>query len=162
MRKLVEVQQAKELMSQAINWSVFKWLFEKPRVRQTADRANAALDKLNRAVKARWRDEVKATYKKLSVKNPGSARGQQKGLPPPESTDSQMRFLVEKVKEADDAAERAREDAEETFDEAEKQLSVSMAREGCRKAIQSWELHEKAIRRAEAAEQKLDRDEPGS
>jgi hypothetical protein len=41
-------------------------------------------------------------------------------------------------------------DAEETFDEAERQLSTSLAREGCRKAIQSWELHEKAIRRAEA------------
>jgi hypothetical protein len=40
-------------------------------------------------------------------------------------------------------------DAEATFDLAEKQLSTSMAREGCRKAIHSWELHEKAIRKAE-------------
>jgi len=41
-------------------------------------------------------------------------------------------------------------DAEATFDEAEKQLSTRLAREGCRKAIESWDLHEKAIRKAEA------------
>ncbi len=37
-----------------------------------------------------------------------------------------------------------------TFDEAEKQLSTSLAREGCRKAIQSWDLHEAAIHKAKA------------
>jgi hypothetical protein len=41
MRKLPEVQHAKELMTEAMDWSTFKWLFEKSRVRQTADRANA-------------------------------------------------------------------------------------------------------------------------
>ena len=45
MRKLLEVQQAKELMNEAKDWSVFKWLFEKPRVRETADLANDALDR---------------------------------------------------------------------------------------------------------------------
>jgi hypothetical protein len=40
-------------------------------------------------------------------------------------------------------------DAEETFDKAEKQLSTALAREGCRKAILSWDLHEKAIHKAE-------------
>jgi len=54
------------------------------------------------------------------------------------------------VKEADDQAHHARMDAERTFDEAERRLSTSMAREGCKKAIHSWDLHEKAIRRAEA------------
>jgi len=28
MRKLAEVQEAKELMNQAIDWSVFKWMFD--------------------------------------------------------------------------------------------------------------------------------------
>ncbi len=59
-------------------------------------------------------------------------------------------LIAKKVKEADDEAYRARMDAEETFDQAEKQLSTSLAREGCRKAIHSWELHEKAIRKAES------------
>jgi hypothetical protein len=30
-------------------------------------------------------------------------------------------------------------------------MSTNLARKGCRQAIESWELHEKAIRRAEAA-----------
>jgi hypothetical protein len=148
MRKLIEVQQAKELMEEASDWSTFKWMFEKPRVRETADRANAALDKLERTVKARWSDEVKAEYKE--IKSAGAKRGQQKEQLPEHTGDPQIRLLVEKVMEADKAAKRAREDAEETFDVAEKQLSTSLAREGCKKAIHSWELHEKAIRKAES------------
>jgi hypothetical protein len=42
-------------------------------------------------------------------------------------------------------------DAEDTFDEGERKLSVSMARDGARKALATYDLHEKAIRRAEAA-----------
>jgi hypothetical protein len=137
MQKLPEVQQAKALMNEAIDWSVFKWLLEKPKVRAAADRANDALDRLERAVRARWSDQLKAAYKELSSRAPQTA-------------DPQIRLLVEKVKEAHDAAHRARMDAEETFDEAERQLSTSLAREGCKKAIHSWALYEKAIRRAEA------------
>ena len=42
MDKLPEVETAKALMNEAVTWSVMKWLREKNRVRQTADRANAA------------------------------------------------------------------------------------------------------------------------
>jgi hypothetical protein len=150
MRKLPEVQEAKELMNEAIEWSVFKWMFEKPRVRETADRANDVLDRLERSVKSRWSDEVKIAFKKLPGKATGTTRGQQKGGQAPQITDPQITLLLEKIKEADDAARRARMDAEKTFDEAERQLSTSLAREGCKKAIHSWELHEKAIRKAEA------------
>jgi hypothetical protein len=147
MRKLAEVQEAKELMNEAIDWSVFRWMFEKPRVRETADRANDALDHLERTVKARWSDELKAALRELS----GRGGRHQKSQQPPQTTDPEIRLLAEKIKDADDAARRAKMDAEETFDEAERQLSTSLAREGCKKAIHSWELHEKAIRKAEAA-----------
>jgi hypothetical protein len=149
MRKLPEVQQAKELMNDAKNWSVFTWMLEKSRVRETADQANAALDRLERATKARWSDEVKAEYKKLSGKT-GAAGGQQKEQQPLQTSDHPIRLLIEKVIEADSIARRSRMDAEKTFDEAERQLSKSLAQEGCKKAIHSWELHEKAIRKAEA------------
>ena len=149
MRKLSEVQEAKDLMNEAIDWSVFKWMFEKPRVRETADRANDVLDRLERTVKSRWSDEVKIAFEKLSGKAGGTARGQQKGEQAPQITRPQITLLLEKIKKADDAARRARMDAEKTFDEAERQLSTSLAREGCKKAIHSWELHEKAIRKAE-------------
>jgi hypothetical protein len=150
MRELTEVQEAKELMNEATDWSVFKWLFEKPRVREAADRANDALDRLERTVKARWSDQLKAVSIERPAKAAGDARRRQKGQKPPRTADPQIKLLLEKVKEADDAARLARMDAEETFDEAERQLSTSLAREGCWKAIYSWELHEKAIRKAEA------------
>ena len=148
MQRLPEVQDAKDLMNEAMEWSTFKWLFEKSRVRKTADRANAALDHLNRSVKARWSDEVKATYKHLSAKT--AARKREKKEPQEEAAKSELELLLDKVIAADNAARQARMDAEETFDEAEKQMSTSLAREGCKKAIHSWVLHEKAIRSAEA------------
>lgn len=145
MRKLPEVEEAKALMAEAMDWSVFTWLFQKRRVRQTADRANEALDSLNHAVKEQWTAEMKATYKSLSGK--GRPKGNGAGA---EHIDEETRILVGQVKQADDAAYRARMTAEDTFDEAERQLNTDMAREGCRQAIHSWLLHEKAIRKAEA------------
>jgi len=146
MQRLSEVENAKALMSEAMTWSVMKWLREKKRVRQTADRANAVLDQLNRSVKDRWADRVRTAYDALGAEQTGShVRGQRELSPDPEAM-----LLAKKVKEADELAQCARMDAETTFDDAERQLSTSLAREGCRKAIASWELHEKAIRKAES------------
>ncbi len=145
-RKLPEVEEAKALMMEATDWSVVRWLFERRRVRETADQANAVLDKTNQAIKARWRSDIKAAYKELTGKAGGAARRQTD----PAFIDPEVRLFVKKVKEADDAAYRARMAAEDTFDEAEKQLNTDLAREGCQQAIHSWELHEKALRKAEA------------
>ena len=152
MHKLPEVEGAKDLMNEAVGWSTFKWLFEKPRVRQTADRANAALDHLNRAVKARWSDEFKTTYKKLYGRAAAVQESPKKGQG--QQSSAEIELLIEKVVQADRAAHRARMSAEDTFDEAEKRMSTSLAKEGCKKAIHSWELHEKAIRNAEAVAKK--------
>jgi len=131
-------------MTEAVDWSVFTWLFQKRRVRETADRANAALDNLNRSVKARWSADVRSAYQELTGKSDRRRGGDA------ESIDPETRAFVQKVKEADDAAHLARMRAEATFDEAERHLNTDLAREGCQQAIRSWELHEKAIRRAEA------------
>jgi hypothetical protein len=148
MRKLPEVSEARELMTQAMGWSTFKWLFEKPKVRATADRANAALDRMEKSVKAQWSEEFKSAHKSLSGKSRSHQKDQQTRHVQP--ADPQINLLIEKIIEADKAAHRARMDAEEAFDKAEKQMNLSLAREGCKKAIHSWELHEKAIRQAEA------------
>ncbi len=143
--KLPAVEQAKTLMTEAITWSVMKWLREKKTVRKAADQANAALDRLNQAVKDRWPDALRVASETLT----GAAAGKKpKHLA---TVTPEIAALLKTVKEADEQAYRARMDAEETFDQAEKQMSTTMAREGCRKAIHSWELHEKAIRKAEAA-----------
>jgi hypothetical protein len=147
MRKLTEVEDARALMTEAMNWSVVKWLSEKKRVRKTADLANACLDRLDQEIKARWSDELKAAYSELGGKAADGVRPQKRS----QGSDPQLKLLASKLKESDDEAYRVRMDAERIFDEAEKKLSTRMAREGCQKAIDSWQLHEQAIRKAEAA-----------
>jgi len=137
-------------MTEAMDWSVFRWLFEKSRVRETADQANAALSAAERAVKARWSAEVKAAYKLLTAK---SAKSSRKPAEDPETElalDPAMSDLLAKVVAADEAAEKAHLDAENTFDEAEQQLNTDLAKDGCKKAVHSWFLHGKAIHCAEA------------
>jgi len=134
-------------MTEATGWSVMKWLREKKRVRKTADQANAALDQLDRETKRRWPEDLRAAYGVLAAEV-GPTNGNKKMAR--KDADSKALVTARHMKEADDQAYRARMDAEKTFDDAEKQLSTSLAREGCRKAIESWDLHEKAIRKAEA------------
>ena len=148
MDKLPEVETATALMTEAMAWSVMKWLREKKAVRKTADEANAALDRLSDAVKQRWTNGVRSAYESLAAQ--GAGRNGSKQQKESSEIDPEATLIVRKIKAADDEAYRARMDAENTFDEAERQLSTSLAREGCRKAIQAWELKEKAILKAEA------------
>jgi hypothetical protein len=137
MHKLAEVEAAKQLMSEAKDWSVWQWLTEKRRVRVAADAATAALDKAEKKVKAEWPDDLRKLYRRTF------AQVRADGMDP-------LHIAVCDVKKADDAAYDARMDAEATFDEAERRLSASIAREGTQKAIHAYSLHEQAIRKAEA------------
>jgi len=148
MRKLSEVADARALMAEGMNWSVVRWLKEKKRVRKTADLANAALDRLDQEIKARWSDELKSAYGELGGNSSGAGQRQHKQTS--QDVDPQVMLLAKKLKESDDEAYRVRMDAEDTFDQAEKKLSSRLAREGCQKAIDSWDLHEQAIRKSEA------------
>ncbi len=143
MQQLAKVEAAKELMNDAITWSVMRWLREKKKVRKAADEANAALDQLRQAIAQSWPADLQSAYAESA--NPKNGNGAGK------SNKGSIFLTAKKIKEADDAARQARADAEQTFDTAEKYLSTSLAREGCRKAIHSWELHELAISKAEAA-----------
>ncbi len=137
MRKLAEVEEAKALMAEAVGWSVMRWLREKKRVRKAADLANAALDRANREAKAGWSSDLQSAYRDFlgSKKEPAG--------------DAALPQFLRRVVRADEEARRARQDAQQTFDEAERQLSTALAREGCKKAIRQWELDEKAIAIAE-------------
>jgi hypothetical protein len=150
MSKLTVVKDAKALMTEAMDWSVFKWLWEKSNVRQTADDANAALDRLNKKTKAQWGEELKAAYRQIVADDGRNKRSHHEKTSFSTDADPQILQSLRTVKGMDDKAHAARMDAEATFDEAERHLSTDLAREGCRKAIRSWELHEKAIRAAEA------------
>jgi len=159
MHKLIEVEEAKVLMNEAKNWGVWRWLWEKSKVRASADRAVDALAEAERKVKASWSDDLQKAYREVEALaslngNLKSKRRYEKAQQEAKDIDPEIKRAVERVKEADDTAERARLDAEATFDEAERRLDTDMAREGAQKAIDSWELREKAIRRAEAAGRK--------
>lgn len=150
MEKLPAVETAKALMTEAVRWSVMKWLRQKKNVRKIADQANAALDQLNGTVKERWPADLKAAYDALPQRGKPIVNRPDRNQSTYSPADSHAMLSAKKIKAADEEAYHARMDAEETFDIAEKQLSTALAREGCRKAIRSWELHEKAIGMAEA------------
>ena len=137
-------------MTEAMKWSVMKWLREKKNVRKTADQANAALDKLNREVKQRWPDSVKSAYDALEAQSSSPAQeDRNRRKPSSPNGESETLLLARKLKGANDEAYRARAIAEEAFDQAEKQLSTRLAREGCLKAIHAWDMLEEVIRNAE-------------
>lgn len=137
-------------MTDAMKWSVMKWLREKKNVRKTADQANAALDRLNRQVKQRWPAPVKSAYDALEEPSLAPSGGKGRHHQPPPSLDPEALSLAKRMKDANDEAYHAREIAEETFDAAEKQLSTRLAREGCVKALHAWDMLEEFIRKGEA------------
>jgi len=155
MDELALVEEAKQLMNEASDWSVWRWLLEKKRVRAAADRANEALDHLAKKVRSSWEDDAKKVYRELEAKdafesNPRARHPYEKAKEDARHVDPKVRLAVERVKRADDEAWNARMDAEQTFEDAERGMSASLARQGAAKAIECWVLREKSIRKAEA------------
>jgi hypothetical protein len=157
MRKLAAVEDAREIMKEAMDWSLWRWMLEKGRVRDIADRATAVLDRANQNAKAGWSDDLKRAYQELvedGQRSRSARRSEHAVQQPALIIDPLLRDLAKQLKEADEAAERATLAAERTFDEADRLISTSMAREGARKALKSYDLRELAIRKSEAARQK--------
>lgn len=156
MRKLPAVEDARVIMTQGMEWSIWKWLLEKRRVRGIADKAVEALNDCEAKVKAAWPDELKVAYNELVAKEDGPKRGRKpvKQDHKPASIDPALKQAIAKVKEADDTAWDARWEAEELFANAEKKMNPGLAREGARKALESYNLHESAIRKAEVLAKK--------
>ncbi len=157
MQKLAAVEEAKSLFQEAREWGVWKWLTEKPRARRTADAAWEALETYEKKVKGAWSDDLKAAYREAvaeaeaAADNKSRARHKlEKAQEEAKDVDSDLRAAARQLKKAEDAAEKLHWAAEATFDEADRRLSTSMAREGSRQAIDAWEAREKVIRKAEA------------
>jgi hypothetical protein len=152
MHKLEAVETARNIMLEAREWPVWTWLTEKKRVREAADQANEALDKLEEKVRRSWSDDLKHAYRELEEADPNHEQHRHsKKLDSPVKISPEIRALAKKIKQAHDAAYEAHMRAEETFEVAASRLNINMAREGTTQAIESWDLKEKAIRRAEAA-----------
>ena len=153
MKKLSAVEQARHMMTEGIEWGVWKWLMEKKRVREVADEARAALDDCEMKVKLTWSDEYKLAYNQFVTENSNGKRTRKHAKGNGQVvkiTDPKILSAVKRIAEADDEAYNAHEDAEDVFAEAERKMSTSMAREGARKALLAYDLHEAAIRKSEA------------
>lgn len=120
MHKLAPVEEAKALFEEAKEWGVWRWLTEKPRARAAADAAWIALEEYENSVKSAWTKETRKTFKENAA-----------------------------YKKADEEAYKARMDAEAHFDEADRRMSASMAREGAQMAIDAWKMRESFIRKIE-------------
>jgi hypothetical protein len=158
MKKLSAVEDARAIMKEGMAWGVWKWLTEKKRVRGLADEARAALDELEMKVKGGWPDEYKLAYNQLVAGDDDAKRPHKNGKGAKSAVavkcDPKILATVKKIKEADDEAYNAHEDAEEMFADAERKMSTSGAREGARMALLAYDAHEDAIRKAEALSKK--------
>ena len=154
MRKLSAVEDARAIMTQGMDWGMWKWMLEKKTVRGIADKARATLDDVEMKVKLTWSDELKIAYNQLVEEDGNSKRSGRRAKDDKkvksQNADAKIMAVVKGVKQADDDAYNAHEDAEDLFAEAEKKMSTSMAREAAGKALVAYDLHEAAIRKAEA------------
>ncbi len=149
MEKLEAVENARNLMLEAREWPVWTWLTEKSRLRDAANQADDAFDELEKKIKQSWSEELKRAYRELEDADPDHEHS--KKLDQSIEISPEIRALAKEIKIAHDAANEARVRAEETFAVAESRLNISMALDGTAQAIESWDLKEKAIRKAEAA-----------
>ena len=154
MRKLAAVEHARAIMTEGMEWGVWKWLLEKKRVRAIADEARAALDEAEKKVKAAWSDDWKIAYNHLVSQDNNARRVRKNGppaaMPATHKVAPEIAAAIKHVKEADDEAYNAHEDAEDAFAEAEKRMSTRGARDAAHMALVAYDLHEEAIRKAEA------------
>jgi hypothetical protein len=156
MHKLPPVEEAKSLLNEAKDWSVWRWLTDKKRVRTTADLAWEALDAAEEKVRASWSDDLQKAWREqaaLAAAN-GNGRGKRKAKEEAAGLDPKIKAIAERLKQAEDEARQARTQAENTFVEAERRMSPQLARDGSRQAIDAYELRESLLRRLEAAGRK--------
>ena len=154
MKKLEAVENARDIMTQGIEWGIFKWLSQKPKVRKIADLATEALNNAEDSVKATWSDDLKLAFNYLATQEDDAPKARKNGKAASKDIDPDLLAVARGVFEADEETETMRLDAEDAFAEGERKLSIALAKEGARKALATYDLHEKAIRKAEAAAKK--------
>ncbi len=158
MRTIQSVEDAKALLNEGRKWGVWRWLTEKKRVRAAADLAWADLEEVEKAVKASWRDDLRKAYRELqAASNMDGRKGKQayeQAVEQAKDVDPELKMFAARLKKDDDEAFQLRMTAEDTFDEAERRLSIPLAQKASEQAIEAYELREKYIRKAEAARKK--------
>src|SRR5580658_299437 len=67
MQKVAAVEEAKTLLEAAKEWGVWKWLTDKKKMREAADKAWAAYDEVEEKVRSAWSDDLQKAYAELSA-----------------------------------------------------------------------------------------------
>ncbi len=113
-------------------------------------------------MKESWSEDLKKAYRELeaqagseSEEDPKAKREYAKAREEAKGVDPEIKLKAQKLKESDDDAYEMRMAAEDTFAEAERRMSISMAREGSRQAIEAWGMRERVIRKFEAAARQI-------
>jgi hypothetical protein len=153
------VEDAKSLLNEAKDWSVWRWLTDKKKVRTAADLAWAALDEAEEKIVASWPEDLRKAWREqeaLSAANgdaPGKRR-RDKAKEDAAAVDPRIKATAERLKQADREAREARSLAENTFVEAERHMSPGLARDGSKQAVEAFEMRESLMRKFEAAGRK--------
>jgi hypothetical protein len=137
MKRLTAVEEARKLFEGAKAWGLWEWLNEKKRARQTAEAAWEALDRYERKVQASWNEDILHGWRGLDT-------GRRTN-----HLDPAIWRALEDLKKSDAAAHKARMDAQARFEEADREMSALLARQGAQMALEAWTLREEFIRRME-------------
>jgi hypothetical protein len=143
------------LFEEAKKWGLWRWLTEKRHVRQTADRAWQAFDEHEGKVKASWSELAQKAFREVEAQAAASADGRarrsyERAREDAKDIAPEIKAAVQRLRKADEECYKARMGAEAQFEEADRRLNTSMAREGAQIAIDAWLLREKYVRRMEA------------
>jgi len=157
MQKVAAVEEAKTLLEAAKEWGVWKWLTDKKKMREAADKAWAAYDEVEEKVRSAWSDDLQKAYAELSahaaVADGGAPAKKKydKAKKDAEGVGAPVKAQAKKLKDADEEAYAVRMQAEDMFVEAEKRMNTGMARDAAQKAIDAYVAREKVIKKFEAA-----------
>jgi hypothetical protein len=155
MHKVAAVEEAKTLLEAAKEWGVWKWLTDKKKMRDAADKAWAAFDEVEAKVRGTWSDDLQKAYAELSahaaVPEGGAAAKKKydKTKKDAEGVAAPVKTQARKLRDADQEAYAVRMEAENMFVEAEKRMNTGMARDAAQKAIDAYAAREKVIRKFE-------------
>ena len=104
-------------------------------VRAAADRANEALDALDRQIKDSWREPLKAAYRELEAEeafehDPQTKADFEAAQEAAKDVDPTVKAAARRLREADNEAYNARMDAEDIFDEADRRFELQPGAQG--------------------------------
>lgn len=159
MHSLESVETAKALLDEGKQWGVWKWLTEKKRLRAAADRAWADLEEVEKDIKSSWSNDLRKAYRELQLRstvdgNKKAREAYEKAVEAAKDLDAELKRFAARLWKEDAEAFAARMTAEDTFDEAERKMSVPLAKQGSAEAIAAFEMRERFIRKADAAKER--------